>query len=103
MGIAYETVVMMMKDPVRLLNPTELPSGIAPMPDAMIATKRVDSTGVPSFVLTLLKYWENGTAWSLARVQYVRQLVKTVPITQQREDIKIMKRRANVAAALPVA
>jgi hypothetical protein len=62
MGIAYETVVMMMKDPVRLLNPTELPKGIPPIPEAMTATKKVDSTGVPSFVLTLLKYCENGTA-----------------------------------------
>ena len=61
-GMAYDTVVMMMKDPVRLLNPTGLPSGIAPIPEAMTATKRVDSTGVPSLLLTLLKYSENGTA-----------------------------------------
>lgn len=68
-GMAYDTVVMMMKDPVKLLNPTGLPSGIAPIPDAITATKRVDSTGVPSFALTLLKYLENGTASSRASVQ----------------------------------
>lgn len=36
-GIAYETVVKMMKDPVRSRNAVELPMGMAPRPVAMTA------------------------------------------------------------------
>lgn len=36
-GMAYETVVRMMKEPVRSRNAVELPMGMAPSPVAMTA------------------------------------------------------------------
>ena len=68
-GMAYDTVVRMMKDPVRSRNAVELPSGMAPSPVAMIATKRVAGTGQLRRSSTMPKNLENGTALSRASAQ----------------------------------
>lgn len=68
-GIAYETVVRMMKEPVRSRKAVELPIGIAPRPVAMMATKSVAGTGHDSRSETLEKKPEKGTALSRARAQ----------------------------------
>lgn len=68
-GIAYDTVVRMMNDPVKFRKATELPRGMAPSPVAMTATKSVAGTGHDRRSETFAKKPERGTALSRARAQ----------------------------------
>lgn len=100
---AYEVEERTMKDPARSENAVALPSVIAPRPVVMMPAKIVAGMGQESLSLTLPKRPGNGIALSRAKVHHVRPTVKNVPIRQGQRDKKMMKRRPNVAARLPVA
>lgn len=68
-GMAYETELRMINDPVRSPKAVELPRGIAPRPSEIMATNIVAGTGQLSVSLTVPKRPESGTALSRANAQ----------------------------------
>lgn len=67
--MAYETVVRMMKEPVRLRKAVVEPRGMAPRAVAIVATNKVAGTGQLSFSFTREKRGDKGTALSRAKAQ----------------------------------
>lgn len=100
---AYDVVLRMTNEPTRSENAALLPRVMAPKAVVMIPVKIVAGMGQLRSSLTLEKKPENGTALSRARAHHVRPTVRKVPIRQGARDKKMMNKRPNVAALLPVA
>jgi hypothetical protein len=93
-------VLKMIKEPTKSWNAVSLPRGIAPRPVPKMAQNRVAGIGQLSLSSTIEKKCANGVALSRASVHQMREMVRTVPITQIIREQKIMKRRPNVAPLL---
>lgn len=98
-----DMVLKMIKEPTKSWNAVLLPRGIAPRAVPKRAQNRVAGMGQLSLSSTMEKNWAKGVALSRASVHQMREMVRTVPITQIIREQKIIKRRPNVAPLLLVA
>ncbi len=103
MASTNDIVLKIIKEPTKSWNAVLLPRGMAPRALPKMAQNRVAGMGQLSRSSTIEKKREKGVALSRASVHQMREMVRTVPITQIIREEKIMKRRPKVAPLLLVA
>jgi hypothetical protein len=103
MARTNDMVLRIIKEPTKSSNAVWLPRGMAPRAVPKRAQNRVAGMGQLSLSSTREKKLAKGVALSRASVHQIREIVRTVPITQIIREEKIIKRRPNVAPLLLVA
>jgi hypothetical protein len=100
MARTNDMVLKIIKEPTKSWNAVRLPRGMAPRAVPKRAQNRVAGMGQLSLSSTREKKREKGVALSRASVHQIREIVRTVPIVQIIRELKIIKRRPNVAPLL---